>query len=273
MNGPTATLDETKPGARARRFVRAAEMVILFWLIPIGFTLWRRRPDAVTDLLDRVTGLSVPLLRHPNGLLLPTLAAFTIVCLVWLLLDRRFARRELWNWRGARAQLRPISMIALPMLEVLVLLSWQLSPGSWLHDTLDASDATRWMVWPGSRLFSLPRERPELWLKIMLFYPVVSVWPQEVLYRAFFFHRYACVLRRPWARVLGSALAFGFMHVLFLNAVAPLLTFTGGVLFAWTYERSRSTLACSIEHAIYGCWVFTVGLGAYFYGGTIYVDR
>ncbi len=271
MNQPNSTFSDPKSLSAARTVARAVEMVVLFWLIPIGFTLWRRSPDAVTDLLASVS-VELPFLRHPKGLLLPTLAAFTIVCLVWLLLDRRFAKRQLWNWRGARAQLRPIITVALPMLVMLMLLTWQLSPGSWLHDTLDAFDATRWMIWPGSHLFSLPRERPELWLTIMVLYPLVSVWPQEVLYRAFFFHRYACFLRSPWARVLGSALAFGFMHVLFLNAVAPLLTLFGGLLFAWTYERSRSVLACSIEHSIYGCWVFTVGLGAYFYGGTIYVD-
>lgn len=37
-----------------------------------------------------------------------------------------------------------------------------------------------------------------------------------------------------------------------------------GVLFAWTYERTRSTLAVSVEHALFGCWMFTVGLGSFF---------
>lgn len=272
MSRSPATFHDAKPDTPVRTIARAAEMIVLFWVVPIAFTLWRRRPDAATDLLARA-GLELPFLRHPNGLLLPTLAAFTLLCLACLLLDRRFDRRRLWNWPGARARLRPIITIAAPMLVVLALATWQLSPDARLYDALDRADATRWMVWPGAHPFSLPRQRTQLYLTIMVLYPVVSVWPQEVLYRAFFFHRYACILRRPWARVLGSALAFGFMHVLFLNAVAPLLTFFGGLLFAWTYERSRSTLACSIEHAVYGCWVFTVGLGVYFYGGTIYLNR
>ncbi|MCL4220668.1 MAG: CPBP family intramembrane metalloprotease [Phycisphaerales bacterium] len=249
--------------------VRSAEMVVLFGLVPALFAFWRARPEAVADWCARLD-LSAP---HPAGLMLPTLGAFTLLCLVCLLLDRTFRKRQLWDWAGARARLPAMAAIALPMLVVLGLLTWQLHPDSWLFGLFDRHDATRRLVWPGAHPWALPRQRPGLWLVIMVWYPVVSVWPQEVLYRAFFFHRYACVLTRPWARVLGSAAAFGWMHILFLNGVAPLLTFLGGLLFAWTYERSRSVLAASIEHAVYGCWVFTVGLGAYFYGGTVYLDR
>jgi membrane protease YdiL (CAAX protease family) len=38
-------------------------------------------------------------------------------------------------------------------------------------------------------------------------------------------------------------------------------TFIGGILFAYTYQKTKSTLLVSIEHAIYGCWLFTVGMG------------
>jgi membrane protease YdiL (CAAX protease family) len=38
-----------------------------------------------------------------------------------------------------------------------------------------------------------------------------------------------------------------------------------GLLFADTYERSRSTLLVSLQHAFYGDFVFSVGLGALFY--------
>ena len=39
------------------------------------------------------------------------------------------------------------------------------------------------------------------------------------------------------------------------------LTFLGGLIFAITYYKTKSTLLVSIEHAIYGCWLFTVGMG------------
>jgi len=40
-----------------------------------------------------------------------------------------------------------------------------------------------------------------------------------------------------------------------------ILTFVGGILFALTFQKTKSTLLVSIEHAIYGCWLFTVGMG------------
>ncbi|WP_423804206.1 hypothetical protein [Nitrosomonas nitrosa] len=42
-------------------------------------------------------------------------------------------------------------------------------------------------------------------------------------------------------------------------------TFVGGIMFAYTYHRHRSLLLASIEHALYGCFVFTIGLGWFFY--------
>lgn len=67
--------------------------------------------------------------------------------------------------------------------------------------------------------------------------------------------------------ILASAAAFAFMHIVFRNPVAVVYTFAGGVLFARRYYRSGSLLVSSLEHALYGCWMFTVGLGPYFYQG------
>jgi hypothetical protein len=113
-------------------------------------------------------------------------------------------------------------------------------------------------------LFNLPREQPWLWLAICVGYPLFSVYPQELLYRAFLFHRYAPVFRRPWA---ASAVAFGFVHLLFGNVLAVVATLAGGWLFARRYQRTGSLLVVSVEHALYGITIFTVGLGQYFYHG------
>lgn len=39
------------------------------------------------------------------------------------------------------------------------------------------------------------------------------------------------------------------------------LTFVGGLLFAFTFQKTKSTLLVTVEHAIYGSWLFTVGMG------------
>lgn len=113
---------------------------------------------------------------------------------------------------------------------------------------------------------TLPRERPVLWVAIMVLYPLLSVWPQEVIFRRFLFHRYAGVFGGAGI-VVASALAFGFAHVIFLNAVAVTLTAAGGAMFAANYARNRDLGLCCLEHALYGCLVFTIGLGQFFYTG------
>jgi membrane protease YdiL (CAAX protease family) len=103
----------------------------------------------------------------------------------------------------------------------------------------------------------------------MLAYPVLSVYPQGLLYRAFFFDRYATLFPGKWAMILASAAVFAFLHIIFRNWLAVALTFAGGLLFATRYSETGSMATSSLEHALYGCWLFTVGLGQYFYHGTI----
>jgi uncharacterized protein len=66
-----------------------------------------------------------------------------------------------------------------------------------------------------------------------------------------------------------SAVAFSFAHIIFRNPIAVGFTLIGGVLFAWRYAVTGSLLTSSFEHALYGCWMFTIGLGEYFYKGAL----
>jgi membrane protease YdiL (CAAX protease family) len=117
------------------------------------------------------------------------------------------------------------------------------------------------------KLFYLVQHTPWLWAAVMVLYPVLSVYPQGIIYRAFLFHRYRDLLRTPRSRVLASAMAFCFGHIIFRNPVAVSLTLVGGLLFAWRYQQSRSLVTSAFEHALYGCWIFTIGLGDLFYRG------
>lgn len=129
------------------------------------------------------------------------------------------------------------------------------------------------LLWVGVRWFApqlewgLLREKPALWAMVMVLYPVLSVYPQGLLYRAFFLERYAGIFPEKWMMLLASAAAFAFLHIIFRNALAVWLTFAGGLVFAWRYAETGSLLTSNVEHALYGCWLFTVGLGGYFYHG------
>jgi hypothetical protein len=117
------------------------------------------------------------------------------------------------------------------------------------------------------RFLSFPLERPALWTMVMLFYPLLSVVPQEFIFRSFFFARYRSIFPSSRSMFLASALTFGFAHVLLHNWVAVALSTIGGFYFAHTYQRRPSLALVWAEHALYGCFLFTVGLGYYFYSG------
>ncbi|MAB78260.1 MAG: CPBP family intramembrane metalloprotease [Planctomycetes bacterium] len=118
---------------------------------------------------------------------------------------------------------------------------------------------------------ALPRHQPWIWGMIVFTYPFLSVLPQELFFRGFFFHRYERLFRTNGARILASGLAFGLAHAFYGNAVALILSTTGGGLFAWTFVRTRSLSLVTAEHALYGVALFTVGLGRYFLASGVQV--
>ncbi|HWY08711.1 MAG TPA: CPBP family intramembrane glutamic endopeptidase [Candidatus Acidoferrales bacterium] len=117
-------------------------------------------------------------------------------------------------------------------------------------------------------LFSLIRRSPWLWALVFLLYPLLSVYPQELLYRAFFFHRYEPLFGRGRGMLLASALAFAFVHIIFRNWLAVGLCVIGGFLFSLTYQTSGSLLLACLDHVIFGNFLFTIGLGQFFYHGS-----
>ena len=112
-----------------------------------------------------------------------------------------------------------------------------------------------------NQLFTVVLNKPLLWLSILFFYSVFSVYPQELLYRTFYFQRYKDVFKNEKSLIFVNAIVFSLAHLLFKSPLVILLTFLGGLLFAFTFYKTKSTLLVSIEHAIYGCWLFTVGMG------------
>ena len=112
-----------------------------------------------------------------------------------------------------------------------------------------------------NQLFIVIRTKPLLWLIILFIYTLFSVYPQELLYRTFFFQRYKILIQNDKMFIFLNAIIFALGHLFFKNVLVIVLTFLGGLLFALTYNKTKSTLMVSAEHAIYGCWLFTVGMG------------
>ena len=173
------------------------------------------------------------------------LTLFTILgwCLLILLTDRRFKRFRFWNMAMVRHYLpNVLKLFSIAALGIL-LISWWLTP--------------QW-------LFKLPMENTLMWLALLLLYPLLSAWPQELIFRTFLFHRYKKLFRNKNTRAWLSAASFSLAHLIFANWIAVLGSFIAGLVFAYTYINSRSTILVAVEHSLWGCWLFTAGLGIHF---------
>jgi membrane protease YdiL (CAAX protease family) len=208
----------------------SAEFTFLFLLLPL-FIHWYR------NLFAR--------------LLIPTLFCVALACILVLLKDTRFDRKQLWNQRMLPHAFMPIFKTFIAGATILVILVLWLTPELFL---------------------GFPRRRPIVWLLVMFLYPLLSVYPQELIFRAFFFHRYQTLFPNQHQLVMASALSFGMAHIIFANWVAPLLSTLGGILFAITYSRHRSLALVCVEHSLWGNLIFTIGLGWYFYGGAMVIE-
>ncbi len=181
---------------------------------------------------------------------LPVIPVLWVVALpvsIWLAANG-LTRRELY---GSRADLRHLPRLLLGALLAAVPLA-----------------ALLYAIAPDA-LLALPRARPHLWLIVMVFYPVLSVFPQGIIYRAFFYRRFGGLFRSAQTRRLVAALCFSFSHIFFLNVWALALTFIGGLIFCHVYERTGSVFLSSATHALYGDLVFTLGYGIFLYHGTL----
>lgn len=179
----------------------------------------------------------------------PLLWGAALYCLIVFTIIAKPDWRECWGWREINWQnLKPILLRWLVATIGIIIFTWGYDP---------------------DRLFMLFNTRPEIIPRILVMYPLLSALPQEFIFCAFFFWRYQVFFHGPRSMMFASALVFAFAHVLFINPVAPPLSFIAGLIFAQTYQKTRSLALVTLEHALYGYSLFLAGLGWYFYHGAL----
>lgn len=119
------------------------------------------------------------------------------------------------------------------------------------------------------RFLDLPQNRPTLWLMILVFYPLLSAFPQEIIFRSLFFERYGALFPGRWSAIIANGIAFGLGHLFFGEWVTILMTGCGGAIMGWAYTRNRSVGLAWVLHSLAGQILFTIGLGVFFYHGAI----
>lgn len=170
-------------------------------------------------------------------------------CLLIYILINGNDWRKIWGWQEVTwVNLRPILGRWMLVSAALLLFTWQVFP---------------------DKLFFILHHKPEILPFILVFYPIFSALPQEFIFCSYFFKRYEKFFGRGVLIIAASAVVFSFAHLMFINWVAPILSLLGGVIFARTFKQTGSLALVTIEHALYGNLLFTIGLGWFFWGGAL----
>lgn len=164
---------------------------------------------------------------------------------VYLLLrfDPTFDNKIFINWEAGKKQIKPMLILFLLSSIIMVVLIYLIDK---------------------EKAFYLIKFRWWLLVIISVFYPIFSVIPQSLIYRALFFHRFDALFSNPYVKIVLSALFFSFGHILYKNWLVLILAFIAGFIFSWHYHKSRSLAWNVIEHSIYGVVLFGSGLGYFF---------
>ena len=113
-------------------------------------------------------------------------------------------------------------------------------------------------------LFIFPKTNFKLWLVVIFVYPFLSVIPQEIIYRVFFFQRYFPKNNNFNFLIILNMFVFSYGHLVFNNIHAILITAIVSPIFTFAYLK-KSFLTCVVLHSLGGQIIFTLGLGKYFY--------
>ena len=162
---------------------------------------------------------------------LPLLWMVALYCFLVLRRDASFNRSRLWNRAALWPNLFSV-MVPFAVLGSLIVLGVRL--------------------FAPHLLWQLVRQQPALWAVILVLYPVLSVYPQALIYRAFLTHRYTPLFPNPLVMILVSAVSFSFLHIIFRNSLAVWMTFLGGLIFTWRYQATGSLALSTLEHSLYG---------------------
>jgi hypothetical protein len=214
-------------------------------VLGLGGRLWRWGELA---LLYGAAPYAVDRAVHHDGIpvfiaLLPVLA----IVVMFLILDRTFSLRREFSRGFSLGQLGSILAV--------------FAVGGGIVVSYVAT-------YHASLFLEFPRNRPDVYLRIMLLYPLMSVLVQELVYRTFFFHRYGVLFGRAWwLAIILNGVLFGFGHIVIRDPFAIYGSMGLGLLLAWRYAMTRSFWAVFLEHTLWGWLVFTVGLGRYFFTG------
>jgi len=181
--------------------------------------------------------------------LMPILLLLALGCLIYLWSDQSFDRTRLWNTRHFFPYMRQI-LIAFTGISIFL--------GLFTYLFFE------------HRFLVFPIDRPNAALTFALMYPLLGALPQEIIFKSFFFHRYRTLFPGPLSLIILNGLSFGLFHLWYANIIAPVFSVFAGMILSYRYLKTRSLALITIEHSLLGIFLYVIGLGWFFYSGSIH---
>ena len=126
-------------------------------------------------------------------------------------------------------------------------LTWSVIPSAILIALVLGSDLRHRAFTPGHVAF-------------YLFFVFVSAPAQEFLYRSFLFAELRAIAIAPKWIVMLSASLFGFMHIIYRDALTVILTLVAGLIWALVFHSTRKVGIVAFSHAAIGLAAILAGL-------------
>jgi hypothetical protein len=180
--------------------------------------------------------------------LMPVLLLLASGCMIYLFSDKTFDRSTLWNMRNFLFHMKQILVSFAGISLFLGLFTY--------------------LVYV-DRFFVFPIDRPNATLTFVLMYPLLAALPQEIIFKSFFFHRYRSLFPGPMALIILNGISFGLFHLWYANIIAPVFSIFAGMILGYRYWKTKSLPIISIEHSLMGIMLYVIGLGWFFYSGSI----
>ena len=220
-------------------------------LLPYRMILTKQKSSRALEcmILFFILPVAAPLFRKQIAFkVIPLTVILSVFCILLLRRDPAFDCRRLISIKGLSAHLWKIIGIFIPAACALSILTYYAYPHLFL---------------------TFPVSRPVSWALLMILYPPFAAYSQEIIFRSWFFHRYAVLFASSQVMVMMSALSFGLAHLFYGNWVAPVIASAGGVIFGYRYLRTNCLTAVALEHGLWGDFLFSIGIGWFLYSGQI----
>ena len=132
-------------------------------------------------------------------LILPFIVTVAVICSIILWQDDKIQKQ----WRRAkdlrRKHFNPLWQTFAILASLVALFTYLYTPETFLD---------------------FPLNHTMSWILILMIYPLLSVIPQEVIFRVYFFHRFKRLFTSKISRAWLSSLSFGFAHLVYGNWIA-----------------------------------------------------